>query len=189
MGVVSPVGNDLETTWNNLINGVCGIAPIKTFDTTDLPVKIAGELKDFDPIASGVDKGFVKRNDRFAIYAMAAAAQAMKDGFGFRKAAEDLESFTAAEEYTEEARSLISELDKASGEAVAALMESLNGKAAALLEAGNFDGAVNVYTTDIGPLAPESRPLREQKIAEIERMKRNDDPEKAGSPQEGPPQP
>ncbi len=79
MGVVSPVGNDLETTWNNLINGVCGIAPIKSFDTTDLPVKIAGELKDFDPIASGVDKAFAKRNDRFAIYAMAAAYQAMKD--------------------------------------------------------------------------------------------------------------
>ena len=78
MGVVSPVGNDLETTWNNLINGVCGIAPITSFDTTDLPVKIAGELKDFDPIALGVDKGFVKRNDRFAIYAMAATAQAMQ---------------------------------------------------------------------------------------------------------------
>lgn len=79
MGVVSPVGNDLETTWNNLINGVCGIAPITSFDAADLPVKIAGELKDFDPIAAGVDRGFVKRNDRFAIYAMAAAAQAMKD--------------------------------------------------------------------------------------------------------------
>lgn len=78
MGVVSPVGNDLETTWNNLINGVCGIAPITSFDTSDLPVKIAAELKDFDPIALGVDKAFVKRNDRFAIYAMAAAAQAMK---------------------------------------------------------------------------------------------------------------
>ena len=78
MGVVSPVGNDLETTWNSFINGVCGIAPITSFDSTDLPVKIAGELKDFDPIAAGVDKGFVKRNDRFAVYAMAAAAQAMK---------------------------------------------------------------------------------------------------------------
>ena len=79
MGVVSPVGNDLETTWNNLINGVCGIAPITTFDTSDLPVKIAAEVKDFDPIAAGVDKAFAKRNDRFAIYAMAAAYQAMKD--------------------------------------------------------------------------------------------------------------
>ena len=78
MGVVSPVGNDLETTWNNLINGVCGIAPITSFDTSDLPVKIAAELKDFDPIAAGVDKAFAKRNDRFAIYAMAAAAQAMQ---------------------------------------------------------------------------------------------------------------
>ena len=78
MGVVSPVGNDLETTWNNLINGVCGIAPITSFDTTDLPVKIAAELKGFDPVAAGVDKAFVKRNDRFAIYAMAAAAQAMQ---------------------------------------------------------------------------------------------------------------
>ncbi|MCR5014456.1 MAG: beta-ketoacyl-ACP synthase II [Bacteroidales bacterium] len=79
MGVVTPVGNDLETTWTNLINGVCGIAPIATFDTTDLPVKIAGELKGFDPLASGVEKAFAKRNDRFAIYAMAAAYQAMKD--------------------------------------------------------------------------------------------------------------
>lgn len=78
LGVVTPVGNDVETTWNNLINGVCGIAPIKSFDTIDLPVKIAAELKDFDPIEAGVDKGFVKRNDRFAVYAMAAAAQAMR---------------------------------------------------------------------------------------------------------------
>ena len=79
MGVVTPVGNDLETTWNNLINGVCGIAPITTFETDDLPVKIAAEVKNFDPIAAGVDKAFVKRNDRFAIYAMAAAHEAMMD--------------------------------------------------------------------------------------------------------------
>ena len=78
MGVVSPVGNDLETTWKNLVDGVCGIAPITTFDTSDLPVKIAAELKDFDPLAAGLDRAFVKRNDRFAIYAMAAAYQAMK---------------------------------------------------------------------------------------------------------------
>ena len=78
MGVVTPVGNDLPTTWNNLINGVCGIAPITSFDTTDLPAKIAGEVKGFDPIAAGVDKAFAKRNDRFALYAMAAAIEAMK---------------------------------------------------------------------------------------------------------------
>ncbi len=79
MGAVSPIGNDLPTIWKNLMDGYCGIAPITSFDTTDLPVKIAAELKDFDAEASGVDKGFVKRNDRFAIYAMSAAYQAMKD--------------------------------------------------------------------------------------------------------------
>ena len=71
MGAVSPIGNDLPTIWDNLMKGYCGIDFIKSFDTTDLPVKIAAELKDFDPEALGVDKGFVKRNDRFAIYAMA----------------------------------------------------------------------------------------------------------------------
>ena len=78
MGVVTPVGNDLPTTWNNLINGVCGIAPIASFDATELPAKVAGEVKNFDPIAAGVDKAFAKRNDRFALYAMAAAIEAMK---------------------------------------------------------------------------------------------------------------
>ena len=79
MGAISPIGNDLPTIWKNLMEGYCGIAPIKSFDTTDLPVKIAAELKDFDPEACGVDKAFVKRNDRFAIYTLAAAYQAMKD--------------------------------------------------------------------------------------------------------------
>ena len=79
MGAISPIGNDLPTIWKNLMDGYCGIAPIKSFDTTDLPVKIAAELKDFDPEACGVDKAFVKRNDRFAIYTLAAAYQAMKD--------------------------------------------------------------------------------------------------------------
>ena len=73
MGAVSPIGNDLPTIWDNLMKGYCGIDFIKSFDTTDLPVKIAAELKDFNPEACGVDKGFVKRNDRFAIYTLAAA--------------------------------------------------------------------------------------------------------------------
>lgn len=79
MGVISPVGNDINTMWNNLVKGNCGIAPIASFDITDLPVKIAGEVKGFDPVAMGLDRTFVKRNDRFALYAMAAAMQAMQD--------------------------------------------------------------------------------------------------------------
>ena len=68
MGAVSPIGNDLPTIWDNLMKGYCGIDFIKSFDTADLPVKIAAELKDFNPEACGVDKAFVKRNDRFAVY-------------------------------------------------------------------------------------------------------------------------
>ena len=78
MGAISPIGNDLPTIWDNLMKGYCGIDFIKAFDTTNLPVKIAAELKDFDPEALGVEKAFVKRNDRFAVYTLAAAYQAMK---------------------------------------------------------------------------------------------------------------
>ena len=103
-----------------------------------------------------------------------AAAQAMQDGFGFKKAIDDLESFTSSEEYATEALNLISDLKKASDAAVAKLMDSLNEKAARLIEDGNFDGAINVYSTDIGPLAPESLPERERKMLnlELEKMRR-----------------
>lgn len=97
-----------------------------------------------------------------------AAAQAMKDGFGYRKAMDDLETFTESEAYSLEALALISELKKASDEAVAKLMATLNEKAARLIEDGNFDGAINVYNTDIGPLAPESLPYRERKMLDLE---------------------
>ena len=117
------------------------------------------------------------------------AARALQDGVGYRKAMDDLESFTNSPEYSMEALELISGLKKASDAAVAELMAELDKKAAPLIEAREWDGAANVYRTDIGPLAPESRSLREQKIAEIERMKRNDAPDNTGSLQEGPPQP
>ena len=97
-----------------------------------------------------------------------AAAQAMADGFGFKKAIDDLESFTSSEEYATEALNLISDLKKASDAAVAKLMASLNEKAGQLIEAGNIDGAINVYSTDIGPLAPESLPERERKMLDLE---------------------
>lgn len=79
LGVITPVGNDVETFWNNLINGVCGIETITSFDTSDLPVKIAGQIKDFDPKAYGISPSAARKNDRFSLYALAAANQAMKD--------------------------------------------------------------------------------------------------------------
>ena len=79
LGVVSPVGNDVQTFWNNLLAGVCGIDFIREFPTDELPVKIAGLVKDFDPLAFGMDKGFVRKQDRFTLYGVAAAAQAVAD--------------------------------------------------------------------------------------------------------------
>lgn len=78
MGVVSPVGNNIETFCKNIMNGVCGINVITKFDTSDLVAKVAAEVKDFDPNADGLETPFVRRNDKFAVYAMAAACQAMK---------------------------------------------------------------------------------------------------------------
>ena len=82
MGAITPLGNDVETLWNNLINGVCGIDYITKIDTTDVPVKIAAEVKGFDPIAHGVDATFARRNDLFSIYALAASIEAMKGNEG-----------------------------------------------------------------------------------------------------------
>ena len=90
-----------------------------------------------------------------------------------------------------EALSLISELKKASETAVGTLMASLNEKAGRLIKAGNFNGAINVYSTDIGPLAPESKPAREKKIREIEQMRREAEsgPADSGSEPEEEPRP
>ena len=78
MGVISPVGNDVETFWKNLVDGVCGIDHIKAFPTDDLPSGIAGEVKDFNPSDYEIEPPFARKQDQFTIYAVAAAWQAMK---------------------------------------------------------------------------------------------------------------
>lgn len=78
IGVVSPVGNTLEEIWNNLVNGVCGIAPITLFDTTDYKAKVAGEVKNFEP-RDYMTKQEILRSDRFTQLAVAAAAQAVEE--------------------------------------------------------------------------------------------------------------
>lgn len=78
IGVVSPVGNTLEETWNNLVNGVCGIAPITLFDSTDYKAKVAGEVKNFEP-RDYMTKQEILRSDRFTQLAVAAAAQAVEE--------------------------------------------------------------------------------------------------------------
>lgn len=76
MGVISPVGNDIPTYWENLKNGVCGIDYITAFPTENLKVKIAGQIKDFEPGKYGMDKSFIRKQDLFSQYGMAAAYQA-----------------------------------------------------------------------------------------------------------------
>ena len=77
-GVITPVGNDVQTYWKNLLDGVCGIDFIKSIPTDDLPVKIAGEVKDFNPADYEIETPFVRKQDKFSVYAVAAAWQAVK---------------------------------------------------------------------------------------------------------------
>lgn len=78
-GVVSPVGNNVECFWNNLLAGYCGIDFITDFPTDDLPVKIAGQIKDFNPSEYEIEPAFARKQDKFTLYAVAAAWQAVKE--------------------------------------------------------------------------------------------------------------
>ena len=78
LGVISPVGNQVETFWNSLISGKSGIGEITSFDTTEYKVKLAAEVKDFDPLQY-MDKSQARKQDKFSQYAFAAATQAMED--------------------------------------------------------------------------------------------------------------
>ena len=78
MGVISPVGNDVQSFWENIKNGVCGIGPITRFDTTEYRVKVAAEVRDFDP-RKYMEKLDVLHSDLYTQFATAAACQAVED--------------------------------------------------------------------------------------------------------------
>ena len=65
MGVITPVGNDLQTFWQNITNGVSGIRPITHFDVSTFDCRIAGEVRDFEAVNYFKDKKGPKRSDRF----------------------------------------------------------------------------------------------------------------------------
>ena len=77
LGVVTPIGNNVEEYWKNLLEGVCGIDFIKSFPIDELPAKVAAEVKDFNPADYGIEPPFARKQDKFTIYAVAAAWQAM----------------------------------------------------------------------------------------------------------------
>ena len=78
LGIVSPVGNDISTAWDNLINGRSGIGRITRFDPTDFNAHIAGEVKDFD-VSAYLPAKEVKQMDTFIHYGIAAGLQAWQD--------------------------------------------------------------------------------------------------------------
>ena len=98
LGLVTPLGGDVETTWNNLIAGKSGIAAITRFDTADQKAKIAGEVKPkdhpfgFDP-DKRVDPKTQRQVDPFIVYAIDAAGQALEDA-GLQEMDDDLKERT-----------------------------------------------------------------------------------------------
>ena len=79
IGVVSPIGTGRDAFWNSLMEGRSGVRRISAFDPAPFPTQIAGEIRDFDPVAY-MDKKEVRRNDRFVQFAVAAARLALDDG-------------------------------------------------------------------------------------------------------------
>jgi len=79
IGVVSPVGNDKDTLWKNLIEGRSGLSRYQAFDSTNYDCKIAGEVRDFDPSKYFKSAKDARRADRFSQFAMAAAKMALAD--------------------------------------------------------------------------------------------------------------
>lgn len=78
IGAVTPVGNDAETSWRNILEGVSGVGPVTRLNPDDYPAKVAAELKDFN-IENFIQKKEARKMDRFTHYAVAASMMAVKD--------------------------------------------------------------------------------------------------------------
>lgn len=78
VGAVTPLGNNVESTWENILNGVSGIATLTRLNPDDFPAKVVGELKDFN-VEEFIDKKDARKMDRFTHYAVAASLMAVKD--------------------------------------------------------------------------------------------------------------
>ena len=76
IGLLSPCGNSVDESWKNISSGVSGVAPITAFDASEYTSRIAGEVKNFDPLEY-LDKKEAKRTDRSVQLAIAAASEAM----------------------------------------------------------------------------------------------------------------
>lgn len=78
IGAISPVGNDAETGWKNIIEGKSGIGPLTRLNAEEFPVKVAAEIKEFD-IETYINRKEARKMDRFTHYAIAASVMAYND--------------------------------------------------------------------------------------------------------------
>ncbi|MBK1811880.1 beta-ketoacyl-ACP synthase II [Clostridium sp. YIM B02505] len=78
MGAITPLGNSVDSFWNGIKEGICGVNEIKAFDTTEQKVRLAAEVKDFIP-EQYIDRKEVRRMDRYCQFALAAAQQAVEN--------------------------------------------------------------------------------------------------------------
>jgi len=79
LGVVTPLGHDLNTFWQNLVTGQCGIDKISAFDPAAFATQIAGEVKNFDPVAAFPSPKEIRRTDRYSQFGVYAAWSALKN--------------------------------------------------------------------------------------------------------------
>ena len=79
LGSVTPLGNDVESTWSNILAGKTGVGPLTRLNADDYPAKVAAELKDFNIEDFGVERKEARKMDRFTHYAIAASLMAVKD--------------------------------------------------------------------------------------------------------------
>lgn len=79
MGTITPIGNNINTFKENLFKGVCGINKLTGLDEWNLNIKVAGQIKDFDPKALGMDAASIRRSDLFNQYGNCAAIQAVAE--------------------------------------------------------------------------------------------------------------
>lgn len=78
MGILSPIGNDIPTFWDNILQGQSGVGPVTQFDASDFPTRIAAEVKDFNPL-NYMERKESRRMDRFVQFAVAASQMALND--------------------------------------------------------------------------------------------------------------
>ena len=79
LGAITPLGNSFSETWENIVNGRSGAGPITHFDASKFKTQFACEVKNFDPLAFGMDRKEIRKYDLYAQYAMAAAQEAVTD--------------------------------------------------------------------------------------------------------------